>query len=88
MKDDQLRILANSLGLTQSQFLDVIFQKNISKPSYKSFFENPQGSVYNSHFAEYATAFILSFSLLLLILASICDIMSSVVYNIIHKEGV
>lgn len=30
MKDDQLRILANSLGLTQSQFLDVIFQKNMT----------------------------------------------------------
>ena len=30
MKDDQLRILANSLGLTQSQFWDVIFQKNMT----------------------------------------------------------
>ena len=29
MKNEKLRILANSLGLTQSQFLDAIFQKNM-----------------------------------------------------------
>lgn len=29
MDNDKIRILANNLGLTQSQFLDVIFQKNM-----------------------------------------------------------